>query len=119
VLAGVGTRQDVIAECVGVDPETLRRHYREELDHGMEIANCQVIETAFRMAVSGRCPAATFFWLKTQMNWREVDRVEHDHRHRGLVGVVPVSEPVPLHMLTQATLDAVEADLLALPPSSE
>lgn len=107
VLACRGTQQSVIAEVVGIAPTTLARHYRNELDHGREIANAEVTVTLFRMAVSGRHPAATFFWLKTQDGWRETDKVEHDHRHTGIVGHVPV----PLDRLSQETLDRIEADL--------
>jgi len=85
----------------------LAKHYRTELDHGKAIATSVVVETLFRMAASGRVPAATFFWLKTQAGWRETDRVEHDHRHTGTVGHVPV----PLDRLSQETLDRIEADL--------
>jgi hypothetical protein len=30
-----------------------------------------VMQTAFKMAVSGKTPAMTMFWLKTQAGWKE------------------------------------------------
>lgn len=77
VLAGVGTKHSVIASSIGVSVNTLKAHYRQELTDGREIANAKVVDTLFRMATSGRVPAATFFWAKTQMGWRETERVEH------------------------------------------
>lgn len=112
VLAGTGTPHEIIAQCIGIEHRSLRKHYPDELAKGKEIATAAVVETLFRMAASGRHPAATFFWLKTQCSWREVDRVEHDHTHRGQIAHVPL----PLSRLSQETLDMVEADLArALP----
>lgn len=76
VLAAGGTPQSVIARALKISEPTLRKHYREELDEGTEIANAQVVQTLFRMATSGQEPAATFFWLKTRAGWRETNKVE-------------------------------------------
>jgi hypothetical protein len=40
-------------------------------------ASGQVTNTLYRMATSGRHPAATFFWLKCQAGWREVVTIDH------------------------------------------
>ena len=74
VAAGMGINQELIASRLGIAKDTLAKHFRSELDHGRDIANMQVADSLFRQAVSGRVPAATFFWLKTQAGWRE--RVE-------------------------------------------
>ena len=29
------------------------------------------MQTAFKMAISGKCPAMTIFWLKTRAGWSE------------------------------------------------
>lgn len=97
----------MIAQVLGIAPRTLRKHYAVELENGREIALAAVVNVAYKLAVSGNCPAATFFYLKTQGGWRETDRVEHEHRHSGQVAHVPV----PLSNLSQATLDMIEADL--------
>jgi hypothetical protein len=36
----------------------------------------QVAKTAYNMAVSGKHPNMTIFWLKCRMNWSEVSPVE-------------------------------------------
>lgn len=73
-LAGCGIRQDAIARMMQIDAKTLRKHFREELDCGADKANAQVANTAYKMATSGKVPAATIFWLKTRNGWRETAR---------------------------------------------
>ena len=38
-MAGYGVRETDIAGLIGIDPKTLRKHYRHELDHGHVKAN--------------------------------------------------------------------------------
>jgi hypothetical protein len=62
-----------IAEIVGIDPKTLRKHYRHELDNGQAKATAKVAESLFRKA-TGEGPqsvTAAIFWLKTKGGWRE------------------------------------------------
>ena len=49
-LAGYGIPEHEIANLIGIDPKTLRRHYREELTHGHTKANAKVAENLFRKA---------------------------------------------------------------------
>ena len=70
-LAAYGTRQEAIAEVVGVTAKTLRKHFRKELDRGATEANTQVAQTMFRMATSGKSAASTIFWLKCRAGWRQ------------------------------------------------
>lgn len=107
VLAAAGIKHVVIAASIGVTPHTMYKHYGQEVEDAKDSANAEVVKTLYQMATSGESPAATFFWLKTQAGWRELDKVEHDHRHTGIVGHVPV----PLDRLSQETLDRIEADL--------
>jgi hypothetical protein len=76
-LAGYGLRQAQIASVVGVgSTATLRKHFREELTLGPLEARANVARTLFRLATSGRNPAATMFWLKTRAGWSEQGKVE-------------------------------------------
>jgi hypothetical protein len=71
-LAAFGVGQDQIAARIGIrSPKTLRKHYREELDHGAIDANTRVAQTLFKMATSGEHPAATIFFLKSRANWKD------------------------------------------------
>jgi hypothetical protein len=69
-LAAYGIPADDMARVVGVDPKTLRKHYREELDLGQTRANAQVASFLFNSAKNGNV-TAQIFWLKTRARWRE------------------------------------------------
>ena len=70
-MSGLGARQDEIARKLDICPQTLRKHFRRELDCGTSDANLQVINALFKMAISGKSPAATIFWAKSRCGWRE------------------------------------------------
>ena len=78
-LAGYGVPETEIASLIGIDPKTLRRHYRQELDHGHTKANVKVAENLFRKAIGdGReSVTAAIFWLKTRAHWKETSVHEH------------------------------------------
>jgi len=79
-MAATGFTHEQIATCLGtagIDPKTMRKHFRVELATAANKANAAVANRAYQMAVAGDPPAATFFWLKTRCGWRETTRVEH------------------------------------------
>ncbi len=73
-MAGLGLRDEDIANVVGLGEATIQRHCRLELKRGRARATAAVANTAYRLAVGGQCPAATFFWMKCRAGWREVAR---------------------------------------------
>lgn len=75
--AMVGTTQEDIARILGIDPKTLRKHYRDELDLARAKANATIGGALFNKAKKGDT-GAMIFWMKTQAGWRE--RQELDHR---------------------------------------
>ena len=72
-LAGYGVPETEIAEVIGIDPKTLRKHYRSELRQGHIKANSRVAESLYRKATSEGAQSVTgaIFWLKTRAGWRE------------------------------------------------
>lgn len=68
--ATVGTNQELIADILGIDPKTLRLHYREELDQSKAKANATIGGALYSKAKGGDT-AAQIFWMKTQAGWRE------------------------------------------------
>lgn len=72
-LAAYGIPELDIARVVGIDPKTLRKHYREELDTGGIKATAKVAEFLFRKATTEghQCVTAAIFWMKTRGGWRE------------------------------------------------
>ena len=87
-MAAYGIPEIDIARVVGVDPKTLRKHYRDELDMGETKANAQVAGFLFNAARSGNV-TAQIFWLKTRARWRETPT---ELRHSGSVGRRELSE---------------------------
>lgn len=82
--ATIGTPQDDIAKVIGIDPKTLRLHYRDELDLASAKANAVVGGALFNKAKAGDT-TAMIFWMKTRAGWKETHGVEHsgsvDHKH--------------------------------------
>jgi hypothetical protein len=74
--ATIGTQQSVIADIIGVDDKTLRKHYREELDQSRAKANATIGGVLFNKAKGGDT-AAMIFWMKTQAGWREKSEIDH------------------------------------------
>ena len=87
-MAAYGIPELDIARVVGIDPKTLRKHYREELDLGETMANAQVAGYLFNAAKNGNV-TAQIFWLKTRARWRETPV---ELRHSGSIGRKDLSE---------------------------
>ena len=79
VMAGV--TQDIIGDVLGISSQTVRIHYRNELDNGMANANALVARNIYALCVQGNL-GALIFWAKTRMGWRETGeiniRIGHD-----------------------------------------
>src|SRR5258705_13249903 len=69
-MAAYGIPETDIFRVIGVDPKTLRKHYRDELDLGETKANAQVAGFLFNAAKNGNV-TAQIFWHKTRAKWRE------------------------------------------------
>ena len=85
-LAAYGIPEADISKVVGIDPKTLRKHYRDELDLGETKANAQVAGFLFKAASNGNV-TAQIFWLKTRARWKETPS---EHWHSGAVGTFDV-----------------------------
>ena len=79
VLVAGGTPKTTIAKALGIGMKTLQRHYTEELDSGLELANAKVVRRLFRLIEQGSTPA-TIFWLKTRAGWKEGQTVEIEQK---------------------------------------
>lgn len=90
LLRGVGYSEDQVAKLInwpeGIDPKTLRKHFRDELDHGDAFAHAQVAKTLFSVATDRahkNCVTAGIFFLKARAGWR-------DHDARATSGTVEI-----------------------------
>lgn len=73
--AALGFRQERIARKLDIDPKTLRKHYRDELDLGADDANAAIGASLFNKAKNGDT-AAQIFWMKTRCGWKETSKHE-------------------------------------------
>jgi hypothetical protein len=87
-MAAYGIPETDIGAILGIDPKTLRKHYREELDLGGTKANAQVAGFLFNSAKDGNV-TAQIFWLKTRARWKEPPT---DLNHTAVVGVHDLSK---------------------------
>jgi hypothetical protein len=71
VMSGFGIPQTDIATQIGIDPKTLRKHFREELDRGTTEAKLKVAQSLFNMAAVGNNVAAAIFRMNARGGWRE------------------------------------------------
>jgi hypothetical protein len=76
-MSGYGLPIEQIAVLVrdGIDTDTLRKHFTQELISGKAKANAQVGKTLFQKVMAGDTTAA-IWWSKTQMRWKEVQQHE-------------------------------------------
>ena len=79
-MAAYGIPEPDISRVVDIDPKTLRKYYRDELDLGATKANAQVAGFLFNSAKQGNV-SAQIFWLKTRARWKEAP-VEYQHSAR-------------------------------------
>jgi len=78
--ATMGTPQETIADILELDPKTLRKHYRKELDHSTAKANATIGGKLFNKAKEGDT-TAMIFWMKTRARWserQEIDNISSD-----------------------------------------
>jgi hypothetical protein len=87
-MAAYGIPEPDISRVLSIDPKTLRKHYRDELDLGATKANAQVAGFLFNSARNGNV-SAQIFWLKTRARWKETPT---EHQHTGAFGTVDVRQ---------------------------
>lgn len=84
VMASLGIPEDQMVRAIlnpatekPIDPVTLRKNFREELDNGFIQANSKVAASLFKNATTstetypGGIPVAQLFWLKCRMRWQQ------------------------------------------------
>src|SRR4051794_22493738 len=87
-MAAHGIPQTDISPGLRLDPQTLRKHYPDELQVRETKANAQVAGFLFNSARTGNV-TAQIFWLKTRARWREAPM---ELRHSGSIARRDVSE---------------------------
>jgi len=88
-MSGFGVPQEDIASFLEIDPKTLRKHFRTDLDRGSIEATAKVAQSLFRMATEGNNVAAAIFWMKARAGWSEKQRIEHGMAPYAVISGVP------------------------------
>jgi len=77
-MIGYGITYSDIARVLGIDPKTMRKYFRDEMDVGAIKANTAMTQNLWNKAM-GDGPSsvsATIFWLKCRAGWRDVAPME-------------------------------------------
>ena len=90
VFRSCGIEPAVIAQQIGIDEKTLRKHFAEEMAHGKATIVSRVGAQIVKQALAGNLRAAEFY-LKNHGGdaWRDKQR----HEHSGVDGA-PLVPPV-------------------------
>lgn len=75
-LSGYGLSQDQISRMLEIDRNTLKKHFKAELEKGKDIALSQALNSLFSNIKKGK-EASLIFYLKTQHGWKEKTEVQH------------------------------------------
>lgn len=102
-MTGYGIRQDDIAGILHIHPDTLRKHFHEEINRGVTLANTAVAQNLHSIAMGkGReAVTAAIFWLKCRAGWSETSPAPRSPQ---------LAEP-QLGKKEQAQLDAQTAEV--------
>lgn len=82
--SGLGLTVQDMAALVGVSKKTFERRMHDQTEladallKGRAKADSQVVQSAFKQAISGKSPAMTIFWLKCRKGWKELITTDED-----------------------------------------
>lgn len=100
--SGYGLTHERIAALIGIDPKTLRKHFRTELDVGAAKADAAVANSLFENATKHNNVAAQIWWSKARMGWTDKLTIEHS-------GAVETKQTIDPTKLSTAALREVLA----------
>lgn len=86
-MIACGITQEQIALYLDIDDNTLRKHFRRELDTAATAANAKVGKSLFIKATSGDV-GAMVWWTKTRMGWKERQEIAHTDAEGKSLGLV-------------------------------
>lgn len=88
-MTAYGIKQEDVARVIGINAETMRIHFRDELDTAMAEANAKVAQALFKQATEHGSVAAMCFWLKTRAKWRETESEQNAEQTIVIKGGLP------------------------------
>jgi hypothetical protein len=119
VMACLGLDASDIALVLNIEERLLKTYYSRELKVSHNIANAMVARVALQMALSGRSPDMTKFWLKSRAKWKETHAVEFndvsdkaeldspkDRLKRMIASQPQLAAPTPMKTISEDDLDS-------------
>jgi hypothetical protein len=104
LLSGFGIPIEQICAYVEINDDTLRKHFADELVGGKAKANAKIAQTLFNKATGGDT-TALIFWAKTQMRWKETEKIELTGKDDGPVEISDVKQKLLSGILTKKEND--------------
>ena len=109
IMHSGGKTQAQICEVIGISPNTLAKHYPDELRTAKHTADAAVIMTLHNLATGGPGPdawkkanvSAAIFWAKTRMGWKEP---KNELVHSGAVGTFDLTRVTDDELATLKTI---------------
>lgn len=92
VMACLGLEAQDIALILNIEVKLLKLYYTKELRVTHNLANALVARQALMMALSGRFPDMTKFWLKTRAKWKETSGIELTGANGGPIETVSAKD---------------------------
>ena len=91
-LLALGMDIEKISKVLMVKPALLQFYYANEFDTAEALVNAKVARVALDMALSGRNPEMTQFWLRSRAGWMETKRLELTGADGGPVEITQARE---------------------------
>ena len=103
-LSGFGLQQESIAAMVrdGIHIDTLRNHFKRDLELGRARAHGKIGKTLFDKAMAGDT-GSLIWWTKTQMRWAETQK--HEIVHTG-ISINDALEAAKARLISGEIIDA-------------
>ena len=105
-MTALGLDAKEVSLVLNIDPKVLKQFYFRELNISHKISNIMVARKALEMAMCGRFPDMTKFWLKSQAKWKETSAVEVSGPNGGPVEIGSARDKLARAM----GVDAADAD---------
>jgi hypothetical protein len=118
VMACLGLEAKDIALVLNVELKLLKKYYAKELTVSNHIPNVMVAKVALEMAMSGRNPDMTKFWLKSRAKWKETAAIELTGKDGGPMETVTAKDRLKLALEQQAAVVGA-GTALAKTPAAE
>lgn len=106
VMACLGLEPKDIALVLNIELKLLKKFYTRELTVSNQLPNVMVAKVALEMAMNGRNPDMTKFWLKTRAKWKETAHVELTGKDGGPMETVSAKDRLKQVIATQAASGA-------------